>query len=107
VIPSFRVVNARVDMRRSIIVPGDIYVGSGTLGDHFVKLSGGRRIAALVIAAVLATAGVLVAALGVPSFEASSFVASPSSAPTGEVAVAQGLGPTVLKNATECRTLRA
>jgi kumamolisin len=68
-----------------------------------VKLSGGRRIAALVIAAVLAAAGVLVAALGVlgsPSFEASSFVASPSSAPTGEVAVAQGLGPIVLKNAT-------
>ena len=74
--------------------------GSGTLGDHSMKLSGGRRIAALVIAAVLAAAGVLVAALGAPSFEASSFVASPSSAPTGEVAVAQGLGPIVLKNAT-------
>jgi subtilase family serine protease len=67
-----------------------------------MKLSGGRRIAALVIAAVLAAAGVLVAALGVPgspSFEASSFVASPS-ASAGEVAVAQGLGPIVLKNAT-------
>jgi subtilase family serine protease len=65
-----------------------------------VKLSGGQRIAALVIAAVLAAAGVLVAALGAPSFQASSFVAAPSSAPTGEVAVAQGLGPIVLKNAT-------
>jgi kumamolisin len=65
-----------------------------------VKLSGGRRIAALVIAAVLAAAGVLVAALRVPSFEASSFAASPSSAPAGEVAVPQGLGPIVLKNAT-------
>jgi kumamolisin len=65
-----------------------------------MKLSWGRRIAALVIAAVLAAAGVLVAALGAPSFEASSFTTSPSSAPAGEVAVAQGLGPIVLKNAT-------
>jgi kumamolisin len=68
-----------------------------------VRLSGGRRIAALVIAAALAAAGVLVAALGVfglPSFQASSFTASPSSAPAGEVAVAQGLGPIVLANAT-------
>jgi subtilase family serine protease len=65
-----------------------------------VKLSGGRRIAALVIAAVLAAAGVLVAALEAPSFEASSFVAAPSSAPTGEVAVAQGVAPIALKNAT-------
>jgi len=65
-----------------------------------MKLYGGRRIAALVIAAVLAAAGVLVAALGAPSFEASSFTTSPSSAPAGEVAVAQGLGPIVLKNAT-------
>lgn len=65
-----------------------------------MKLSGGRRIAGLVIAAVLAAAGVLVAALEAPSFGASSFAASPSSAPAGEVAVAQGLGPIVLKNAT-------
>jgi kumamolisin len=65
-----------------------------------VKLSGGRRIAGLVIAAALGTAGVLVAALGVPSFEASSFVAAPASAPAGEVAVAQGVGPIVLMNAT-------
>jgi kumamolisin len=65
-----------------------------------VKLSGGRRIAGLVIAAVLGAAGILVAALGVPSFEASSFVGAPSSAPAGEVAVAQGVGPIVLKNAT-------
>jgi kumamolisin len=65
-----------------------------------VKLSGGRRIAALVIAAALAAAGVLVAALAAPSFQASSLVAAPSSAPTGEVAVAQGLGPVVLRNAT-------
>ena len=65
-----------------------------------MQLSGGRRIAALVIAAVLAAAGVLLATLGAPSFEASSFTASPSSAPAGEVAVAQGLGPIVLKNAT-------
>jgi kumamolisin len=65
-----------------------------------VKLSGGRRIAGLVIAAVLGAAGVGVAALEAPSFEASSFVAAPSSAPTGEVAVAQGLGPIALKNAT-------
>jgi kumamolisin len=65
-----------------------------------VKLSGGRRIAGLVIAAVLGAAGVLVAALEAPSLEASSFVAAPSAAPTGEVAVAQGLGPIVLKNAT-------
>jgi len=48
----------------------------------------------------LATAGVLVAALGRPSFEASSFAAPPSLAPAGEVAVAQGLGPVVLKDAT-------
>ena len=48
----------------------------------------------------LATAGVLVAALGRPSLEASSFAAPPSSASPGEVAVAQGLGPIVLKNAT-------
>ena len=41
-----------------------------------MKLSGGRRIAALVIAAVLAVARVLVAALGAPSFEASSFEAA-------------------------------
>jgi subtilase family serine protease len=54
----------------------------------------------LVIAAVLGAAGVLVAALAAPSFEASSFVAAPSAAPAGEVAVAQGLGPIVLKNAT-------
>src|SRR5580700_11304253 len=87
-------------MRSSIIVPGDISVRSAHWGDHSVKLSGGRRIAALVIAAVLAAAGVLVAALGAPSFEASSFVAAPSAAPAGEVAVAQGLGPIVLKNAT-------
>ena len=65
-----------------------------------MKLSGGRRIAALVIAAVLAAAGVLVAALGAPSFQPSSLVAAPSAAPTGEVAVAQGVGPVVLKNAT-------
>ncbi|MGH3205460.1 MAG: S53 family peptidase [Streptosporangiaceae bacterium] len=65
-----------------------------------MKLSGRRRIAGLVIAAVLGAAGVLVAALGVPSFEASSFVGAPSSAPAGEVAVAQGLGPAVLTNAT-------
>ena len=38
---------------------------------------------------MLAAAGVLVAAPGAPSFEASSFEAAPSSAPTGEVAVAQ------------------
>jgi kumamolisin len=69
-----------------------------------VKLSGVRRPktgrAALVIAAALATAGALVAAIGAPSFEASSFRAAPSAAPSGEVAVAQGLGPIVLKNAT-------
>lgn len=87
-------------MRPAIIVPGEIYVGSGTLGGPFREAFWGRRIAALVIAAVLAAAGVLVAALGAPSFEASSFVAAPSSAPTGEVAVAQGLGPIVLTNAT-------
>jgi kumamolisin len=61
-----------------------------------VKLSGGRRIAAVLIAAT----GALVAALAVPSVRALSFVASPSSVPAGEVAVAQGLGPIVLKNAT-------
>ena len=61
-----------------------------------MKLSGGRRIAAVVIAAT----GALVAALAVPSFRALSFVASSSSVPAGEVAVAQGLGPIVLKNAT-------
>jgi subtilase family serine protease len=64
-----------------------------------VKLSGGRRIAALVIAAVLAAAGGLTAALGLPGFQASSFTASPASAPAGEAAVAQGLGPIVLQNA--------
>jgi kumamolisin len=69
-----------------------------------VKLSGGRRISALVIAAALAAAGAAVAAVAAPSFRASSFrassfVAAPSSAPSGEVAVAQGIGPVVLKNA--------
>jgi kumamolisin len=63
-----------------------------------VKLSGGQRIAALVTAAALAAAGFAV--VGAPPFKASSFVASPSSAPSGEVAVAQGLGPVALKNAT-------
>jgi kumamolisin len=58
----------------------------------------------LVIGGALAVAGVVVAALGVPSFQASSFTAAPSSAlssaPAGQVMVAQGLGPAVLKNAT-------
>jgi kumamolisin len=63
-----------------------------------------RRITAAGIAVALAMAGVLVAALGRPSFGASSFGASsfagpPWPAPPGEVAVAQGLGPIVLKNA--------
>ena len=65
-----------------------------------MKLSGGRRIAALIIAAVLAGAGALAAALAAPSFQASAFKAAPSAAPAGAVAVAQGLGPIVLKNAT-------
>ena len=65
-----------------------------------MKLSGGRRIAALVIAAALAGAGVVVVAVAAPPFRASSFVASPSSAPSGEVAVAQGLAPAALQNAT-------
>ena len=49
----------------------------------------------------LATAGMLAAAAGRPSFEASSFAATTPAAAAGEVAVAQGLGPIVLKNATE------
>ena len=61
-----------------------------------MKRSGGRWIAAVVIAAAAA----LVAALAVPSFRATSFAASSSAAPAGEVAVAQGLGPVALKNAT-------
>jgi kumamolisin len=65
-----------------------------------VKLSGGRRIAALVIAAVLAGAGVLVAALAAPSFRTSQLATAPLAAPVGEVAVAQGVGPVVLKNLT-------
>src|SRR5580692_6048552 len=65
-------------------------------GDHSVKRSGGRWIAAVMVAAVAA----LVAALAVPSFRATSFAASSSPAPAGEVAVAQGLGPVALKNAT-------
>jgi subtilase family serine protease len=61
-----------------------------------VKRSGGRWIAAVMIAAAAA----LVAALAVPSWRATSFAASSSAAPSGEVAVAQGLGPVALKNAT-------
>jgi kumamolisin len=60
-----------------------------------------RRTGALVIAAALTVGGAAVAALEAPSYQASSFTASPSSAPAGQVAVAQGLGPAVLKNATD------
>jgi kumamolisin len=88
----------------STIVPGTCTGDRGhqvNLGEDFsVKNSGGRRIAALVIAATLAAAGAAVAAVAAPSFRGSSFTASPSAAPSGEVAVAQGLGPAVLKNAT-------
>jgi kumamolisin len=59
-----------------------------------------RRIGAIVIAVTLAVGGVAVATLGGPSFRPSSFTAAPSSAPSGEIAVPQGLGPAVLKNAT-------
>jgi subtilase family serine protease len=50
-------------------------------------------------AAALAVAGALAAAMAAPSLKTSSFQAGPS-APQGEVAVAQGLGPAALKNAT-------
>jgi kumamolisin len=64
--------------------------------EHFPR----RRIAASLIAVALAAAGVAAAATAAPSFLASSFAASPSASPSGEVAVAQGLGPIVLKYAT-------
>jgi kumamolisin len=70
-------------------------------GDHAVKLaepSRRRRIGALALALALAVAGIVAAALTVPSYQASSFTAAPS-APSGEAPVAQGLGPAVLKNA--------
>jgi subtilase family serine protease len=59
-----------------------------------------RRVAASLIAVALAVAGVVAVALAAPSYRASSFAASPSSAPSGETAVAQGIGPVVLKYAT-------
>jgi kumamolisin len=57
-----------------------------------------RRVVAVAAAAALA-AGALAAAMADPPFRTSSFQAGPS-APQGGVAVAQGLGPAVLKNAT-------
>jgi kumamolisin len=93
------VVNTHTHVRPSIIMRGIFTSDRAHQGGQSVKLSGGRRITALVIAA----AGVVAAALGgfgVPSFQASSFTGAPASAPAGEVAVAQGLGPVVLKNAT-------
>jgi kumamolisin len=72
-----------------------------------VKLSGERRVTAWVIAAALTAGGVVAVAVAEPSFEASSFLAAPGSVPAGEVAVAQGLGPAALKNATVSGTTPA
>ena len=58
-----------------------------------------RRIVAMTAAAALAVAGALAAAMADPSLKTSSFQAG-AVAPQGEVAIAQGLGPAVLKNAT-------
>ncbi len=59
----------------------------------------GRRIVAMTAAAALAVAGALAAALADPPLKTSSLQAAPS-ASADEVAIAQGLGPAVLKNAT-------
>jgi subtilase family serine protease len=63
-----------------------------------------RRVTASLIAVALAAGGVVAAALAAPSYRASSFAAAsstgPSSVPPGQVAVAQGIGPVVLKYAT-------
>lgn len=50
-------------------------------------------------AAALAVSGALAAAMADPSLKTSSFLAGPST-PQDQMAVAQGLGPAVLKNAT-------
>jgi subtilase family serine protease len=58
-----------------------------------------RRIVAMTAAAALAVSGALAAAMADPSLKTSSFLAGPST-PQDQMAVAQGLGPAVLKNAT-------
>jgi len=59
-----------------------------------------RRIAAMMTAAALTAACALAAAMAAPSAPASRLLASPSSPPPGEAAVAQGIGPSVLGGAT-------
>ena len=58
-----------------------------------------RRIVAMTAAAALAVAGALAAALADPPLKTSSLQTTPS-ASLGQTAIAQGLGPAVLKNAT-------
>ena len=60
----------------------------------------GRRIAALATAVTLGSAGVLVAAMSAPLPARPTAATPTSSVPLGEVAVPQGLGPAVLKNAS-------
>ena len=60
----------------------------------------GRRIAAAATAVVLGSAGVLVVALSAPLPARPTAATPTSSVPAGEVAVPQGLGPAVLKNAS-------
>jgi kumamolisin len=71
-------------------------------GDKFMKRAEParrRRIVAMTAAASLAVAGALAAAMSDPSLKTSSFLAGTPAAPD-QVAIAQGLGPGVLKNAT-------
>ena len=60
----------------------------------------GRRIAALATAVTLGSAGVLVTAMSAPLAARPTAATPTSSVPLGEVAVPQGLGPAVLKNAS-------